>query len=100
MAARLGVVFFREVMIATPIAVMAQTRHGVCAPWRVDYILARVCTKNNRLPYHQFRNVYRAEIQGFLAARAEGFSEPPCLPMSARVFGGLVDRQINAIGGG
>jgi hypothetical protein len=51
---------------------MAQTRHGVCAPWRVDLILALMRTENNCFRNHMFRNVKCAETQGFKMANSEG----------------------------
>ena len=58
---------------------MAQTRHGVTAPWRVDFILTHTCTKNDWLSNHVFCLVKSAETLEFGAVISEGFSEPPDL---------------------
>jgi len=55
MAARLAVLFFWEVMVASPTVVMAQTRLGVGAPRRVAFILCNVGflgTKNKCFQNH------------------------------------------------
>jgi len=74
---------------------MAQTRLGVSAPWRVEYILALECTENNCLPNHAFRNVKCAETLGFMAAVYEGFSEPPDLRMVDRGYAGFLISSVS-----
>jgi hypothetical protein len=87
-------------MIATPIAVMAQTRLGVRAPWRVVRIIAQICTLNEYLPNHQFHLAEMAETLGFKASASEGFSEPPGLQILVRGISGLVDTEISRGGYG
>ena len=86
-------------MIATTLAVRDRTRHGVSAPWRVDYILAILCSENNCLPNRLFRNMEVAETLGFMAAVYEGFSEPPGIRMPVRGVGGQVIIETGGMAG-
>jgi len=82
MAARLAVLFFWEVMVASPTVVMAQTRLGVGAPRRVAFILGKLGidgSKINCISNHAGAHAEGAEKLGFLVVNWSGFSEPACL---------------------
>lgn len=74
-------------MIATPIAVRAQARHGVRALWRVVCIISLCGSKNNCLRNHVIYYVDVAEMLGFGTVVSGGFSEPPSFQV---LVGGIV----------